>query len=161
MTIRRATGCLILVVGCDPAPPAALPPSDLPTMTVAVGSSVVTVPFDEVRCTPATDARLIELFYPAAVPDGRDTAQRPRTLVARLRGEDVLEAHAFVPRARFVEMEYDMVVLVTGPAAPDAQCRLEQAGPQTTIACNYATIVPWLDATPRPEPSFKVSFQCP
>jgi len=125
-------------------------------MTIAVFDEVRKVPYSRVRCSADGELELIELLGAQVVSDGL-----PNVLIARLRGDDVVEAHAFAPEVSFAGHDYDMVQLIAadvdGTKKPD--CRVARSE-GTTLICNDMTMMPWLGNGPTPNPSLKVSYSC-
>lgn len=125
-------------------------------MSVAIDDRVLAVAFDAVECSESGGVRTVELVSPLKTGMGQ-----PRVLIARLRGDEVLSAHAFVPQVTIGDHDYDMLQLVAEEVdgAPKPDCRLER-GDKLTLVCNETTILPWLGAGVRPRPSFKATFGC-
>ncbi len=156
-----AIGAAVTIAACEAptAPVSGEPP--LGNVQVAIAGEAHLIPFHAVQCTTQRDHELVELLV------GREVGERkfrPRALIARVRGAEVLEAHAFMPQSKVGESEYEMLVLVakTLPDATKPECRvdLHDEG-ERTLVCNRTSVVPWLDPGRRPTASFKVDYRCP
>lgn len=164
MNRTRLASIVALLAACNSPGTVRAPKVDpaLGKMQAAVGADVREVPFSRVECTPEGDHRLVQLFYDRDVPDSQHAMHRPRILIARTRGAEVLEAHAFIPAAHFGENDYDMIQMIAKdvPGATKPECRVDSAGADEALICNNTTIIPWLEAGDRPTPSFRVTFHC-
>ncbi len=152
--MRRALPLLLAVAACDSAEQTRIYDSEPATghLTYGIGQDVREVGFSETRCTdePA-GVTLVELLSNQIVPGPQGRPQRPRVLIARIRGDEVLEATAFVAGARHGDDVYPMLHFVRGT------CRIEAA----VLACNDSEIVGWLGNGPPPKPSYKALLECP
>jgi hypothetical protein len=149
--------------GCDPPPPPGDISTDEPigTLQYAIGEDVREIPYGDVRCTPDGDAVMVELVSHRVVRGPQGVGQRPRVLVARIRGDEVLEAHAFAYGVVHEGTHYTMLQMVAKEivGAQRAQCRIEAEDGFTTLACNRTNIVGWQAAGPPPRPSFKARWK--
>ena len=150
---------VVAVVGCD-SPDVVLDRQDATgKLTYAVGGEVGEVGFSKVECRAEGDVTVVELWSNQIVAGPQGERQRPRVLIARLRGDEVLEAHAFAPYVSHDGVDYEMLQMVAKevPGAEGPSCRVEEG----VLACNGATVVRWLAAGPPPKPSFKAPIVCP
>lgn len=157
--------CLLItalsLAACDSPPAQVVSQTEARgTLTYAIGADIREISYDQVRCTSEDDVTLVELFSNRVIAGPQGAPQRPHVLIARLRGDEVLEAHAFAPQVVHDDIEYPMLHLVAREMEGNsAVCRVER-GAQVELACNEVTVVPWLAPGPRPTPSFKVEFAC-
>lgn len=125
-------------------------------MTVAFGVEVVEVGFSAADCSTGADGvTLIELTATRQLPEGT-----PRILIAKLRGDEVLEAHAFVPQMTLGDVDHEMVQLASTDAIGAGACRVDRTDEGRTLVCNKMAVVGWLAAGSRPEPSVRVELAC-
>lgn len=162
MRFRWFPFTLVLIFGgCKEPPPPTELSSDPPIgqMRYAIGSEVREIPYGEVRCNPDGDAIMVELVSNRVVRGPQGVGQRPRVLIARIRGEEVLEAHAFAYDVTHAEISYTMLQFVAKvPGTRPAECRLERDGEKTEVACNQTTVVGWRGSGEPPRPSFTAEW---
>ena len=122
-------------------------------LELAVGSDVRKIPYASATCSDQSDHLLIELSGTMPLAHNAGTAT-PRILIARIRGDELLEAHAFATHVQFGNHDYEILQMSGG------DCRVESTGEQHTVTCNEAAVVGWLEDGPIPLPSYRVAFRC-
>jgi hypothetical protein len=162
--VPRTLLLLALIIGaCEPSPPPGDIQRDEPIgqLEYAIDSDVQKISYGEVRCTPDGDAVMVELVSNRVVRGPQGVGQRPRVLIARLQGDEVLEAQAFAYGVVHDGISYTMLQLVAKDVvgAEPAECRVEHDADSTTLVCNQTSVVGWRGSGPPPRPSFKVKWK--
>ena len=92
-----------------------------------------------------------------ALADPTGESETPfRSAIARLRGDDVIEAYVFLANQNVGGEDYTVIVLSAEPTKDrDVSCRVEAE----TIVCNDVKRTPWRDPLPRVG-AFKIPLGC-